>query len=143
MTAHPASFPMEATTDAKRGRLWHGAPGLDISAAARTAGMVRTCGAAPRPRGERTAPCRNLAMRNGRCWLHGGRSTGPRTPEGLERAKRGGWKHGERSAPVRARRRALNAILRAAAEALKADDWTPALEARLTAALAACDSAGV
>jgi hypothetical protein len=143
MTEQPASLPMETTTEAKRGRLWHGAHGLDISAAARTAGLVRTCGAAPRPRGERTAPCRNLAMRNGRCWLHGGRSTGPRTPEGLERAKRGRWKHGERSAPVRARRKALNALLRATAEALNADAWTMALEERLTSSLAACEGAGV
>jgi hypothetical protein len=30
--------------------------------------------------------CLNPAMRNGRRRMHGGRSTGPRTPEGLERA---------------------------------------------------------
>jgi len=29
-----------------------------------------------------------------RCRLHGGLSTGPRTPEGLERSRRARWKHG-------------------------------------------------
>ena len=33
-------------------------------------------------------------MKNGRCRMHGGASTGPRTPEGLERARRANWKHG-------------------------------------------------
>jgi len=31
---------------------------------------------------------------NGRCRVHGGKSTGPRTPEGLERSRRANWKHG-------------------------------------------------
>jgi ubiquitin len=30
-------------------------------------------------------PCRATAMKNGRCRLHGGKATGPRTPEGLAR----------------------------------------------------------
>ena len=29
--------------------------------------------------------CKGLAMENGRCWVHGGASTGPRTPEGKAR----------------------------------------------------------
>src|SRR5258708_15548638 len=48
--------------------------------------------AAPRcgARSKRTGkPCRGAAMPNGRCKLHGGKSTGPRTPEGLERSRRG------------------------------------------------------
>jgi hypothetical protein len=36
-------------------------------------------------------------MRNGRCRLHGGKSTGPRTPEGLERMRRAKTKHGKYS----------------------------------------------
>jgi len=36
-------------------------------------------------------------MKNGRCRLHGGKSTGPRTPEGLERSRRARWKHGRYS----------------------------------------------
>src|SRR5262249_13430510 len=49
------------------------------------------CGA----RSKRTGKaCRGAAMANGRCKLHGGKSTGPRTPEGLERSRRANWKHG-------------------------------------------------
>ena len=33
------------------------------------------------------APCRAPAMSNGRCRMHGGASTGPRTAEGLERIR--------------------------------------------------------
>jgi hypothetical protein len=53
--------------------------------------------AAPRcaARSKRTGkPCRGAAMPNGRCKVHGGKSTGPRTPEGLERSRRANWKHG-------------------------------------------------
>ena len=53
--------------------------------------------AAPRcgARSKRTGkPCRGAAMPNGRCKFHGGKSTGPRTPEGLERSRRANWKHG-------------------------------------------------
>jgi len=42
-------------------------------------------------------PCNGWAMPNGRCRLHGGLSTGPRTPEGLERSRKARWKHGNRS----------------------------------------------
>ena len=55
---------------------------------------VPRCGA----RAKRTsAPCRGPAMRNGRCRLHGGLSTGPRTAEGLARSRRARWKHGRYS----------------------------------------------
>ena len=37
--------------------------------------------------------------------MHGGRSTGPRTPEGLERSRRANSKHGYYSADVKAARR--------------------------------------
>src|SRR5438477_3312048 len=53
--------------------------------------------AAPRcgARSKRTGkPCRGAAMPNGRCKLHGGKSTGPRTPEGLERSRRANWNTG-------------------------------------------------
>jgi hypothetical protein len=38
--------------------------------------------------------CKSPGMRNGRCRLHGGKSTGPKTPEGLERMRRANTKHG-------------------------------------------------
>jgi hypothetical protein len=44
----------------------------------------RECGAHARSTGK---PCRAQGLgRGGRCELHGGMSTGPRTPEGLARA---------------------------------------------------------
>jgi hypothetical protein len=48
-------------------------------------------------------------MRNGRCRLHGGLSTGPRTPEGLERSRRARWKHGGYSVEARSRHLRLKA----------------------------------
>jgi hypothetical protein len=66
------------------------------------------CGAKTR-RGKK---CRAPAMRNGRCRMHGGGSTGPRTPEGLERSQRANWKHGLYSAKAKAERRSLRQLLK-------------------------------
>jgi hypothetical protein len=44
-------------------------------------------------------------MANGRCRMHGGPSTGPRTAEGLERSRKSGWKHGYYSAESKRARR--------------------------------------
>jgi hypothetical protein len=43
-------------------------------------------------------------MPNGRCRLHGGKSTGPRTPEGLANSRRANRKHGHYSAEAKAER---------------------------------------
>ena len=70
--------------------------------------------AAPRcgARSKRTGkPCRGAAMPNGRCKLHGGKSTGPRTPEGLERSRRANWKHGHFSREAKAERSRLREAL--------------------------------
>lgn len=70
------------------------------------------CGAKRRDGGRCQAP----AMPNGRCRLHGGLSTGPKTPEGKERARKAAWVHGHYSAESiadRARSRRLLADLRA------------------------------
>jgi hypothetical protein len=48
-------------------------------------------------------------MPNGRCKVHGGKSTGPRTPEGLERSRRANWKHGYYSREAEAERVARGA----------------------------------
>ena len=40
--------------------------------------------------------------------MHGGLSTGPRTPEGLERSRRARWVHGRRSKEVIEARRWAN-----------------------------------
>jgi hypothetical protein len=41
-------------------------------------------------------------MPNGRCRMHGVPSTGPLTPEGLERSRKANWKHGAYSRERRA-----------------------------------------
>ena len=52
------------------------------------------CGAKTR----RGTPCLKPAIKHKtRCQLHGGRSTGARTPEGLQKLKDIHWKHGQRS----------------------------------------------
>jgi hypothetical protein len=51
-------------------------------------------------------------MPNGRCRLRGGKSTGPRTAEGLERCRNANWKHGRYSREALAERRGLREMLR-------------------------------
>ncbi len=51
-------------------------------------------------------------MRNGRCRLHGGLSTGPKTPEGIERIRRAVTKHGRFSAAAKAERLHSQKLLR-------------------------------
>jgi hypothetical protein len=43
--------------------------------------------------------------------MHGGPSTGPRTPEGLERSRKARWKHGRYSVENIQARRELRAML--------------------------------
>ena len=73
------------------------------------------CGAKTR----RGTPCQSPAMQNGRCRMHGGASTGPRTPEGLENSRRARWKHGQYSAPARAERKRIRELLRQTRELMK------------------------
>lgn len=68
------------------------------------------CGARTRSGGA----CRSPAMRNGRCRLHGGKSTGPKTQEGLERMRRAKTKHGNYSAETRRLMRLIRALDREA-----------------------------
>jgi hypothetical protein len=56
------------------------------------------CGAKTR----RQTSCHAPAMPNGRCRMHGGASTGPRTPKGLARSNKANWKHGHYSAEAKA-----------------------------------------
>jgi hypothetical protein len=79
----------------KRGWLKNGNPPGDLS-------RVRRCGAKTR----RATACLAPAMKNGRCKFHGGLSTGPKTPEGLERSRRARWKHGVYSHDAKAFRTA-------------------------------------
>src|SRR6187455_3140603 len=66
----------------------------------------RRCGAKTRHH----TRCLNPVMRNGRCRMHGGLSTGPRTPQGLERSRKARWLHGERSKETITRHRLYRRI---------------------------------
>ena len=67
------------------------------------------CGAMTRAGGA----CQNPAIGGrSRCKLHGGKSTGPRTPEGKARTIAAHTKHGRRSREHVARVREINAELR-------------------------------
>ena len=67
------------------------------------------CGAKRRDGGS----CLSPGMPNGRCRMHGGKSTGPRTPEGLERSRKARWRHGYYSAEAKATRRESRALIQA------------------------------
>ena len=93
----------------RRGSLKNGNPPGDFRTAAR-------CGAKTR----RGTPCQCPGMKtNGRCRVHGGLSTGPKTPEGIERIRQSRTKHGIYSqawqaqmANNRKTRRRLNEMIR-------------------------------
>jgi hypothetical protein len=87
--------------DKRRGKLRNSNPPGDFSRAKR-------CGAKNR-RGE---PCRCPAMRNGRCRLHGGLSTGPKTKEGLDRIKQALTKHGRYTQQAKAEQRYFHKLLK-------------------------------
>src|SRR4051812_21021149 len=68
---------------------------------------VKRCGA----RNRRGTACGSPAMQNGRCRLHGGLSTGPRTAEGIERIRRAKTKHGRYSKQAKAERAEYRKLL--------------------------------
>jgi hypothetical protein len=92
----------------RRGWLRHGNRPGDYAKAPR-------CGARTRAGG----CCRQPAMANGRCRMHGGRSTGPRTSEGLARSRRARWQHGFCSTEHRALRRDMAQLCRDMAVTLR------------------------
>ena len=56
-----------------------------------------------------------------RCRLHGGLSTGPKTPEGKARIAAAHWKHGRRSRAFTEARKQIWADLRAVEARMRAD----------------------
>src|SRR5947209_123450 len=93
--------------DRRHGRLKNGNPPGDYTKAAR-------CGARTR----RGTPCQCPAMRNGRCRLHGGLSTGPKTAEGIERIRQAVTRHGLYSAAAIAERKMFRAMFKDCREVL-------------------------
>lgn len=98
----------QAPSGTRRGWLKNGNPPGDLANAAR-------CGAKTR----RGTPCQAPAMPNGRCRLHGGKSTGAKTPEGRERSRLARTKHGNRTAKAKAERALYRMLTRACREMLK------------------------
>jgi hypothetical protein len=93
---------LHAAPGARRGRLKNGNPSGDYLKSPR-------CGA--RTRAGRC--CRQPAMANGRCRMHGGLSTGPRTPAGIARCRATRLVHGCRTrAHLALRSRAVHAARR-------------------------------
>lgn len=69
----------------------------------------RICGA--KVKGREEGNCLLSPMANGRCRFHGGKSTGPRTKEGLERMRQSKIKHGYYAKEKIAERRAFRQYL--------------------------------
>src|SRR5271155_2562112 len=63
-------------------------------------------------RNRRGPACGSPAMRNGRCRLHGGLSTGPKTADGIKRIRRAKTKHGLYSAAEIAERQRFREMSR-------------------------------
>ena len=61
--------------------------------------------------------------RNGKCHLHGGASTGPKTLEGKARIAAAHWKHGRRSRAFTETRKRIWADLRAVEARMRADGF--------------------
>ena len=89
------------------GRLKNGNPPGDFAKALRCAAKTRS-----------GTPCQCPAMPSGRCRLHGGLSTGPKTAEGIERIRRAVTKHGRYTERAKAERAEYQALLRACREML-------------------------
>lgn len=114
---------------ANRGRLRHGNPSGDFLAAPR-------CGARTRA----GCACRQPAMANGRCRLHGGKSAGARTAAGLARCRTASLVHGHRTAEIidlksaaaRSSRR-LGTLIRRARADLRSERATPCPATNLVA----------
>jgi hypothetical protein len=92
---------MQTPHATRRGWLKNGNRPGDFAKASR-------CGAKTR----RGTLCQCRAMPNGRCRLHGGLSTGPKTEKGIERIRAAVTKHGGYSAAARAERRDVRALVR-------------------------------
>ena len=58
-------------------------------------------------------------MANGRCRIHGGLSTGPKTADGIARIRQAVTKHGRYSAVAKFERQRYRALLREASELMR------------------------
>lgn len=84
--------------------------------------MSRECGAKARTNGYK--PCRQPAMANGRCRLHGGLCTGAKTEEGRQRIKKANTKHGFYTAEAIQQRKQLRMLAKLHRTVFKRDSLT-------------------
>lgn len=110
MGADPGRVEKIAVTphDRRLGTLRNGNPSGDFSNAAR-------CGA----RNRRGSSCQCPAMKNGRCRLHGGLSTGAKTAAGIECIRRAVTKHGRYSLAAQTERQYFKTLLKECRETLR------------------------
>ena len=92
----------------RRGKLKNNNPPGDFMSAQR-------CGAKTR----RGSACLAPAMKNGRCRLHGGKSTGPKTEAGIQRIREAHLKDGLHTKTAVGWRRESNRLIREYKEALR------------------------
>ncbi len=76
----------------------------------------KQCGA--RAKSNNHQPCKRIAGKNGRCHLHGGKSTGAKTEKGKLKQKRAHWKHGYYSKEALEERRIFRQIFKSHREYL-------------------------
>lgn len=100
----------KAPHEQRRGRLKNGNPSGDFLKAERCEAKTR-----------RGTLCQGPAMPNGRCRLHGGKSTGPRTQAGIERCRLAVTKHGRYSSQAKAERWSYRELMRMCRQTLKAN----------------------
>lgn len=74
--------------------------------------FAKRCGAKARTNDHK--PCRQPAMANGRCRLHGGKSIGPKTEVGRQLMIQANTKHGFYSAESIAKRKQVRELIKAA-----------------------------
>ncbi len=97
--------------------------------------LAARCGAKTR----RGTPCKAPAMKNGRCRLHGGKSTGPRTPEGLKRSKTARLRHGLYSEGFRKEKRDLTDLSKLLEIRVKLQNDNPTMLDALIRHLSQCE----
>ena len=92
------------------GRLLNNNPPCDLCSLPRCQAMAKSTG----------KRCGNPAMKGKRvCYIHGGKSRGPRTKEGKLRSKYANIKHGDYTAEAIARRKEVNQLFRECNEFIK------------------------
>ena len=70
---------------------------------------MNICGAKAKSTGK---PCQRLPCKNGKCKLHGGKSTGPKTEAGRLKCGAVNFKHGRRSKAFLEEKKYLKGLIR-------------------------------